>query len=268
MARLTINGVAIAYEEHGEGAPLLLVHAGIADRRMWDDVAAAFAERFRTIRCDLRGYGDTPLPDGPFVYAADLAGLLDALDAAPAHVVGVSLGGHVALDLAIARPELVERLVVVASGIDGWEHDDALRAAWAEEEAAFEQGDLDGAAWISVRTWLDGPARDAAAVDAVLRQRVFEMQRRALDHENPDAEGAWLTPSRRARLGDVTAPTLVLAGELDQPSLRDASRFVAGEIPGARFEALRGVAHLPPLEDPEGFCRAVLPFLTGAREVP
>jgi GTP cyclohydrolase IV len=87
------------------------------------------------------------------------------------------------------------------------------------------------------------------------------MQRLALDHENPEAHGEWLTPSRRERLGDVSAPTLVLVGELDQPGFRRIARFVTAEIPGARFQELPGVAHLPPMEDPVGFADAVIPFL-------
>jgi 3-oxoadipate enol-lactonase len=261
MATLPLNGIELAYDEVGEGPPLLLLHAGIVDRRMWDDVVPAFAERFRVVRCDLRGYGETPLPAGPFSYAADAAGLLDALGVEGAHVVGVSLGGHVALDLALAHPSSVDRLVLAGSGIDGWEHDAELKAAWVEEEAAFERGDLDEAAWISVRTWLDSPTRDDQAVDPALRRRVFEMQRLALDHENPEAHGEWLTPSRRERLGDVSAPTLVLVGELDQPGFGRIARFLAAGIPGARFEELPGVAHLPPMEDPTGFARTAIAFL-------
>jgi 3-oxoadipate enol-lactonase len=264
MATLPVKGIELAYDEVGEGPPLVLLHAGIVGRRMWDDVVPALAERFRVVRSDLRGYGETPLPDGPFSYAADAAGLLDALGVERAHVVGVSLGGHVALDLALAQPAKVDRLVLAGSGIDGWEHEAELRAAWEEEGAAFERGDLDEAAWISVRTWLDGPTRDDQAVDPALRRRVFEMQRLALDHENPEAHGEWLTPSRRERLGDVRAPTLVLVGELDQPSFGRIARFLAAEIPGARFEELPGVAHLPPMEDPVRFADAVIPFLEGS----
>jgi pimeloyl-ACP methyl ester carboxylesterase len=265
MPTLPINGVDLAYDEAGSGSPLLLVHAGIVDRRMWDDVMPAFAERFRVIRCDLRGYGETPLPSGEFAYAADLAALLAALGVERCSVVAVSVGGHIAIDLAIAHPELVERLVIVASGIDGWEHSAGMRALWAEEEAAWERGDLDEVAWINVRGWLDGPSRAPDVVPAELRQRVFEMQRRALDYDNDDAKGGWLVESRRARLGDVRSPTLVLVGELDQPDFGEIARFLAGEIPNARFEELPGVAHLPPMEDPTGFTRVVLSFLEEAR---
>ena len=88
-----------------------------------------------------------------------MAGLLEGLGIERAHVVGVSLGGHVALDLALAHPGLVDRLVLVGAGIDGWEHEASLVAAWDEEAAAFERGDLDEVSWINVRTWLDGPTR-------------------------------------------------------------------------------------------------------------
>lgn len=261
MAKLHVNGVDLAYDDSGRGEPLVLLHEGIADRTMWDDVTPMLAERFRVIACDLRGFGETPLPDGPFVYAADVVGLIEALGVERAHVVGASLGGHVALDLALARPELVDRLVLVGAGIDGWEHEPALRSLWEEEEAAFERGDLDEVAWINVRTWLDGPTRNEGEVPAALRRRVFEMQRAALDHENPAATGGWLTPSRRERLREVTAPTLVLVGALDQRDFRRIARFLADEIPGAVFEELPGVAHLPPLERPEAFARTLLGFL-------
>ena len=261
MPALNINGVDVAYDEAGAGAPLLLIHAGIVDRGMWDDVLPALAERFRVVRFDLRGYGETPLPDGPFVYAADARELLLRLSIDCAHVVGVSMGGHVALDLAIAHPQAVDRLIVVSSGIDGWDHDSGLRAAWDEEEAAWERGDLDEVAWINVRTWLDGPARGTDAVPEGLRRRVFEMQRRALDYDNDDARGGWLTESRRERLGEIEAPTLVAVGEYDQPDFAAIGRHIAAQMPNARFELLPGVAHLPPMEDPEAFIRLVLDFL-------
>lgn len=261
VVALAVNGIELAYDDTGRGPALVLLHAGIADRRMWDDVTPMLAESHRVIAPDLRGFGETPLPDGPFGYAADVAGLLEGLGVERACLVGVSLGGHVALDLTLARPELVDRLVLVGAGIDGWEHEPPLRAIWAEEEAAFERGELDEVAWINVRAWLDGPARREGDVPAALRRRVFEMQRAALDHENPAATCGWLTRSRRERLGEVTAPTLVLVGALDQRDFRRIAQFLAQTIPGAAFEELPGVAHLPPLERPEAFARTALAFL-------
>ncbi|HSM38092.1 MAG TPA: alpha/beta fold hydrolase [Candidatus Limnocylindrales bacterium] len=258
---LTINGVPLGYDEAGSGPPLLLIHAGIVDRRMWDDVWPDLTARHRVVRLDLRGFGDTPLPDGPFVYTDDAAKLLLALGIDRASVIGVSMGGHVAIDLAIAHPEMVEKLIVVASGIDGWEHSDAMKAEWDLEEAAWETGDLDEVAWVNVRTWLDGPSRGPDALPAELRQQVWEMQRKALAYDNDDARGSWATESRRARLGEISAPTLVMVGELDQPDFGEIARMLAAEIPDARFQELPGVAHLPPMEAPDEFSRVVLDFL-------
>jgi pimeloyl-ACP methyl ester carboxylesterase len=260
MPSLTINDVALAYDEAGAGHPLALVHAAIVDRRMWDPVWVAFAARYRTIRHDMRGYGETPLPNGSHAAWRDLAGLLRDLDAAPAHVIGVSDGASAVLELAIAEPRLVDRLVLVAPGLAGWEWSDSLRATWAEEEAAYERGDLEEVAWINVRTWLDG-RRPAEAVHPDLRRAVWEMQRQALNQENQAAPAEPLEPPVRERLGEVQAPTLIIVGALDQPDMLGIGQHLAGAIPNARLEVMSGVAHLPPMEAPESFVGLVTAFL-------
>jgi 3-oxoadipate enol-lactonase len=261
VATKTINGVELAYDEAGSGPPLLLVHAGVADRRMWDDVWPALTSQFRVVRPDLRGYGDTPLPDGPFVYGADLVALLSELGIDRTHVIGVSMGGQIVIDVALSHPELVDRMILVAPGLGGWEFGPEIKARWEEEAAAFNAGDLDRAAWINVEMWLDGPSRQPDEVDPQLRQRVVDMQRRALDYENEAAEGDWLVADRRGRLGEVAAPTLVAVGEYDQPEMMAIGRHIADAIPGARFQALKGVAHLPPMEASDEFTRLAIDFL-------
>ena len=187
------------------------------------------------IACDLRGFGETPLPDGPFVYAADVAAHARRASGSSARTSSGSRWAATSRSTWRSRGrDLVDRLVLVGAGIDGWEHDAALRDAWAEEEAAFERGDLDEVAWMNVRTWLDGPGRDASSVPTALRRRVYEMQRAALDLENPAATGGWLTPSRRERLGDVAAPTLVLVGALDQRGFRQDRAVPRRGDPGRR----------------------------------
>lgn len=257
---MTVNDVPIAYDEAGTGHPVALVHAAIVDRRMWDSVWDAFAARYRTIRHDMRGYGETPLPNGSHAAWRDLAGLLGELQAAPAHVIGASGGASAVLDLAIAEPKLVDRLVLVAPGLAGWGWSEGLRATWAEEEAAYERGDLEEVAWINVRTWLDG-RRPAEAVHPDLRQAVWEMQRQALDQENEAAPAEPLEPPARDRLGEVRARTLIIVGALDQPDMLAIGQHLAGAIPNARLEVMSGVAHLPPMEAPEAFARLVAAFL-------
>lgn len=261
MPTLTVNDAQIAYDQAGTGHPLLLVHEGIVDRRMWDPIWDALAARFRVIRPDLRGFGETPAPDGAYANWRDLAALLRAVEDAPAHVIGASLGGSAALDLALAEPELVDRLVLVAPGLGGWEWSPELRAEWDAEEAAWERGELDEVAWINVRTWLDGPMRGPDTVSLELRQAVFAMQRLALDLNNDAAQMEPLEPPAGERLGEVQAPTLLVVGELDQPDMRKICEHLAAEIAGARLAVMPGVAHLPPMEEPEAFLALVEEFL-------
>ena len=201
------------------------------------------------------------MPDGAFNWTADAAALLSELGVGRAHVVGVSIGAAVALDLALAHSDLVDRLVLVAAGLTGWEYSEAMGQYDEDERAALDRGDLDAASWATVRFWVDGPHRSADQVDPSIRQRVYEMQHLAYEVDNPTAQLEWLVPDRAERLGDVRAPTLLVAGELDQPDFAEIGRHMAAAIPNARLELMAGVAHLPPMEAPAEFSRLVLRFL-------
>lgn len=259
----TDDGVPYAYDQAGRGSPLLLVHAGIADRRMWDDVVPALSPSLRVVRVDLRGFGGTPMPGGPFSHAADLAAVLETLGVPCAHVCGVSMGAGVVVDLALGRPDLVGRIVLVAPGLAGWEWHPSVGEFDVAETDALDRGDLDAAAWLNVRFWLDGPSRRPDDVDAGLRQRVFEMQRRAFELDNPAAQHRPLVADAEHRLGELTAPALIVVGALDQPDRADVGRHMAARMPDARLETMPGVAHLPPMEAPDAFAQLVLDHLSG-----
>ena len=171
---------------------------------------------------------------------------------------GVSLGAGVALDLALGRPELVDRLALVAPSLPGWDWGAAMEQFDAAETGALEAGDLDEASWLNVRFWLDGPSRRPEDVNAELRRRVFEMQRRAFQLDRPGAQRDWLVPNRREMLSEVTAPTLLVVGELDQPEFLDIAAWMHERIPDSRLETVPGVAHLPPMEAPEVFAGLLL----------
>src|SRR5262249_33479492 len=140
---------------------LVLVHAGICDRRMWEPQMASFAQHFRVVAYDLRGFGQTDTPAGPYSHAADLAGLLDALGLERAHLLGCSRGGGVALDLALAQPERVSALVLVSSAPSGYQPPQPVFQSpqWPAVIAAFDAGDLERAAELEVQVWVDGPTR-------------------------------------------------------------------------------------------------------------
>jgi 3-oxoadipate enol-lactonase len=169
------------HEVAGEGPPVLLIHEGICDSRMWESQWQTFPRAHRTVRCDLRGFGRTPLPADNYSNARDVVELLDRLELGAAALVGVSLGGRVALEVTLALPDLVERLVLVGTGLPGHAWSDTVRKYGEEEDAAVARGDLDAAVEANLRMWVDGPNRSPDEVDASVRRFVGEMQRRALD---------------------------------------------------------------------------------------
>lgn len=242
-------------------APILLVHAGVCDRRMWQPQWEAFTARWRTIRVDLRGFGESDLrPTEPFAHHTDLAALLDELDAGPAHLVGCSLGAGVVAEVALARPELAASLLLVGpGGALRTEPSEELSRFWREEGEALERGDLDAAVEANLRTWVDGPNRGHAEVDAAVRAAVGVMQRQAFEitagWDDLDDLELGLQPPATERLEAIDAPTLVLAGDGDLPVVLATARTLTARIPGAELVVWPVVAHLPSLERPAGFER-------------
>jgi 3-oxoadipate enol-lactonase len=230
----------------------------------------AFAERHRVVRYDLRGFGESPLPGGPFSYVADLRALLDELEIEQAAVVGNSLGGKVALELALTHPERVSALVLVGAALGGAHRSAELEAFGEAEDALLETGDLDEAVELNLRTWLDGPRRERSPVDVETRRWVGAMQRRAFEvllraheMESPPGPVEWLDPPGATRLAEIVAPTLVVVGEEDLGDFIAIADLLAELIPGARKVVVRGAAHLPGVERPEELNRVVLEFLEG-----
>ncbi len=251
-------------EVAGDGPEVAFVHAGICDSRMWEPQWAEYASSFRVLRCDLRGFGQTPLEAGSFSSAQDLVDVLDRHGFENVALVGNSLGGRVVLEVAVAHPGLVRSLVLVAPGLPGHDWSEETRAGWAEEEAALEAGDLDEAVEVNLRMWLDGPRRSTGDVDPQVSTWVAEMQRRAFELQLPigdDADEEPLVPDLAERLGEINAPTLIVVGEEDVPDMHAISERLEREIPGARRVTIAETAHVPSLERPREFDELVLPFL-------
>lgn len=266
MPRITgtaaVNGAELYYEVSGVGEPLVLVHAGISDSRMWDAQFEPFARRYRTIRYDMRGFGLSPMVGGPYSHHADLRALLDALDVERASLVGCSMGGGAVIDFALENPQRVEALVLVGSAVGGFEFDEGTPEEWDELVAADGAGDLERVSELEVRMWVDGPRRGPDAVDPAVRDLVRGMNFIALENEALQL-GEELEPDKPAfsRLSQIQAPTLVLVGEEDRPRTLAASDLLVRELPDARKTVVAGTAHLPNMERPEEFNGLVLNFL-------
>jgi pimeloyl-ACP methyl ester carboxylesterase len=266
-----VNLGSIFYEVDGPvdpaGRGIALIHAGIADYRMWDAQFPVFTERYRVVRYDQRGFGHSTTPKGEYAFRWDLDAVLRTMHIERAHLIGTSLGGGVALDYALTYPEKVASLVLVGSALGGSEPSDYLRERWKQMGEAFERDGLDAVNELELRLWVDGQGRSRMAESTCSGERVREMNRGVLEREEEnDAKGVLnrLDPAAIDRLGEIAVPTLVIVGDRDVPDiLANADRLVAG-IAGARKVVLPDVAHLPPMERPDEFNRLVLDFL-GAR---
>ncbi len=261
-----INGARLFYEVAGDGPPLTLLHAGITDSRMWDAQFDTFAATYRTVRYDVRGFGRSVPPPGPYTMREDLAALLDFLGIARTHLIGVSMSGSIVIDFAISYPERVGALIPVAMGIGGATSSAYMAERDRENEAILASGDADAANEADLRLWLDGVGRPAGtAVDPGVRERVREMNAPLIaaqlndqgEHESVNR----LAPPAIERLEEITAPTLAIVGAHDVPDMLTNADAIATRVPGARKIIMPGVAHLPPMEAPEEFNRLVLEFL-------
>lgn len=265
-----LGGTTFFYEMSGEGHPLVLVHAGIADQRMWNDQMAAFAQRYRVIRYDMRGYGKTAMVAGMFSHHHDLHNLLQFLAIERAYLVGSSIGGSIIIDFALEHPEMVAALIPVASTPSGYESsenndvppDDAALKLQAEHEAAIERGDLSKAAEIEAMYWTVGLRRPIKQVDPALLARVHAMNSIALAQKVAalGSEQA-LEPAAIDRLHEIHAPTLVLNGDLDDPGILKGSELLASRIKNAQQAVIENTAHFPNMERPAAFNQLVLKFL-------
>jgi pimeloyl-ACP methyl ester carboxylesterase len=256
-----LGGARFYYEMAGEGAPLVLVHAGICDSRMWDEQFRAFAESYRVLRYDRRGFGRTETELEPFSHHEDLHGLLSFFGLERPMLVGCSQGGKTVLDLALEHPGTAKALVLVASAVSGFNAAAAFPRQWPELSQADEQGDTERVNELELQIWVDGPRRMAGQVDAGVRERVREMNLVAL--KKGSGLGPELAVERAAaeRLEEISVPTLVVVGDLDTERTLEAADLLAEKIVGAKKVVIPGTAHLPNMERPRQFNREVLSFL-------
>lgn len=264
---LDIQGAPLYYEVTGqESQPaLLLLHAGIADSRMWDELVPVFAQQYRVIRYDLRGFGQSQIPAGAFAYYEDPAELLKFLGVEQAHVIGVSFGSKVALDFALTHPEMVRSLVLAAPTVGGTQPSEDVQRFNEEEEALLEREDLEAASDLNVRFWVDGPKRTPEQVNPTVRQRVYDMQYHAFTVPIPEeAEEIDLQPPAITRLAELHVPTLIVVGDLDVLDEVTLAEQLVELITGAQLVVMPGVAHMLSMEQPGAFNRLVLDFLQTA----
>jgi pimeloyl-ACP methyl ester carboxylesterase len=262
------GGLAVVGERwRGPGPPVVLLHAGVADRRSWRGVAERLRAHADVVAYDRRGFGETPPSGEPFSHVDDLLAVLDNVGWQAAWLVGSSLGGGLAVDAALSAPDRVAGLVLIAPAISGGpepeELDDDTARLDRLLEAAVEIGDADEINRLDTWLWLDGPAGPEGRVGGAPRALALAMNRLILGHDLGDEAGASGVDAW-SRLAEVRAPASVLCGDLDLPCFVDDCRVIADRLAGARLRLLPGTAHLPYLEAPGVVADAVIDALTSA----
>jgi pimeloyl-ACP methyl ester carboxylesterase len=264
-----ISGNAqLAWEAIGEvaGRDVLLIHAGVTDRRSWTGVVERLSPTHRCLTYDARGYGETRYePEAGWSPVRDALAVLDAAGSERACVVGASMGGKTALDLTLQHPQRVSGLVLIGSGVSGAPALE-VSAGRARElitaiDSAGAKADLVEVNRLETWLWLDGAGAPERRVDGAPRELFLDMNGQALRAQEPgaqtDPESAW------GRLEEIGVPVLVMVGELDLNPLQEISRVLAERIPGAQYRKLAHVAHLPHLEGDATTLECISAFIAG-----
>ncbi|TDE22055.1 alpha/beta fold hydrolase [Nonomuraea mesophila] len=276
--------VAISWEEAGPEQPagtVVLLHAAVADMRMWDHQFAALARRHRVVRYDLRGHGRSGDADGEVCHHEDLLAVMDALRIERAALIGSSMGGAYAVEAALTAPSRVAGLVLIGSGLAGhqWPQEmlDQARervhsSVPADRLARYRAGTADRVDPADVRAMAEahtlwqvaGPDRGRDALSGEVWAAAVEMCRLVFERSwsGPRPAERLLDPPAATRLSEIAAPTLVINGLADVPGIQKVSGLLAAGIPGARRLDLPDTGHLPPLERSAEVSAALVTFLS------
>lgn len=256
---MTVGPTELAWDRQGEGPAVVLLHGATLDRRMWEPQMAALSSRFEVVRYDLRGYGASPVPDGPYSHVADLKGLIEALGLERPTLVGLSLGANVALGFALSHPKLTGGLVLASPGLPGHDWGAEQRPPDAAAAHASAHGIEAARAF-----WLDHPLfaslADFPEARGAVREIVGDYHGWHWMRANPATDPTDLA----GRLGEVTRPTLVLSGGRDVAGYRAIAGRIAAVVPGARLETLVEAGHMLNLERPDRFTELIQSFLADA----
>ncbi len=256
---VTVNGTHLYYERAGTGHPLVLIHGFTLNTQMWEDQFAVFAQHYQTIRYDMRGYGRSALPmEEPFTAVDDLRALLDTLGVSRTFVLGLSLGGSVAIDFALAYPDRTSALVLVDPALRGWSWSEAFSQSMRELGiVAHTQGvEMARQRWLAHPFFL--PARERPELAERLAQIVASYSGWSWLHASHerDADLPEVRPLER-----ISAPTLLIMGERDIEEFQAIASHISCSIPHLTKLVLPGVGHMANMEAPEAFNEAVLRFL-------
>lgn len=252
----------IYFETVGEGRSVVFIHAGIADSRMWDPQFDAPPGGAQLVRLDLRGFGNTRVPREGYTDCEDVLAVMDHLDIEKAVVVGCSMGGEAALDIAALAPYRLDGLVLIGADAPGFDapSTDSAPPQWQDLMEAIEAGGLERVAEVEAEMWIVGRDRDRADVDPRILELVRDMNIVAL--RNEPTRGRHRKPVKLEALPHIEVPSLIVVGQHDHPQFIEAAEHLENAIEHARAVVIEDSAHLPSLEQPDAFNAEFEQFLT------
>jgi pimeloyl-ACP methyl ester carboxylesterase len=260
---IDFDDALIRGETDGLGVPVVFLHAGVTDRRMWDgQMRLLAAEGYNVISYDRRGFGETESPDVPFSHLVDLEAVLDQLGINAAILVGASMGGGLAIDFALENPHRTIALVLVGTALTGAEPAEMPEDAADLEDAlayAEQRGNLDSINRLEARIWLDGALSEDGRVDGPPRELFLEMNATRLRH--PELTGEETPEDATSMVGAIAAPVLLLVGDLDLPDIQARHEELAEEMQNTFALVIEDTAHFPNLERPDLFDPLLSEFL-------
>jgi len=260
---IEVDGGTLFGVDQGNGLPVVFLHAGVCDHRMWGPQFEALDDNIHAIAYDRRGYGETVSENVEFSELEDLSAVLDHFDIRAAVLVGCSMGGGLAIDYAIANPDRVAGMVLVGSALSGapdFELPEELNPVLQAEELAREMGDMDMLNKVQAHEWLDGPTQQSGRVGGAVRELFLDMNSNALN--KPKLELEIYPPSATPELTNIAQPALLVCGDLDFPDIIENHRILEEELVNSVSIIIEGTAHLPNLERPDLFNPFLSEFLS------
>jgi pimeloyl-ACP methyl ester carboxylesterase len=260
---IAIDGATLVGESDGFGLPVVFLHARVTDRRVWSEQMREVADAgFHVISYDRRGSGESESPDEPFSHLADLEAVLDRLSVHAAILVGASQGGAIAIDFALEHPERTIGLVLIGTSLGGApepELPEEAEALFDARDYAEQRQQTASINRIDAHLWLDGPLEESGRVEGPIRELFLEMNEKRLDKPALTEEEEIDTAADH--VGAITAPVLLVVGDLDFPHIVERHEELSEELENAFAVTLEGTAHLPSLERPDLFNPLLLEFL-------
>lgn len=248
----------------GEGPPIVLIHAGIADLRAWDDLVPLLVNAgHRVIRYDCRGYGSSPTDDIDYSNRDDVLAVLDAVGVGRAVLVGNSRGAMIGLDTILESPERFAAFVWVGGGIGGFDGEISAEelAMFEAADAAEMSGDVETQLDLETRIWVDGVGQPTTRVPARIRDALRDMNRPLLDPARIAGTPIQLGSSANDRLDEITIPVLAVVGALDVQNTRDSAMRLETAVRGARRVVIPDVAHMIGMEAPDQLAELIIEFV-------